>query len=480
MNDKMTRQEMDDMILNMYNDSAYQELKAYYDKTTVFNVLGIERSETHHSSFLCWLLNANSSHGLGEEPIKKLLRLYASKMETNDSFRIMLMTGNYEVDMTDIGTEITTAYVEDSQRIPTKKKDRMDIWATMTLKDHTGNEQSVALVIENKIYSSEGKNQTERYHRYVTNVCGNDMIPVEIYLAPQMPKSLSCKEFVYINYQELLDSVIMPLTHQDMPAEASQIVSDYIRNLSKPSTAIDGKSYTILAISATERNKLLEFYNRHRQLFNTALVAGNMQKVGRNKECQKLIEGIEQIDLLAELWHSNEELFKIVLFVLKENPDSPIMEFSPIVYDSVFKETNRDSTKYNVIFDGTVIGWHLSQAQTALHVFKAYLMQYKDATLDDLRHAFPRDLNNYTYFQYFDYLFYDAGPDNPAWDRGALKGQYGHGDFYTKEKDLLTVKDNNAEKKVMCVKWWKKTDGSFQKLMDLVEEKYPFIQTEEY
>ena len=52
----------------MYNDSTYQELKAYYDKTTIFNVLGVERSETRHSAFLCWLLNANASHGLGEEP----------------------------------------------------------------------------------------------------------------------------------------------------------------------------------------------------------------------------------------------------------------------------------------------------------------------------------------------------------------------------------------------------------------------------
>ena len=41
--------------------------------------------------------------------------------------------------------------------IGTGKKNRMDIWATMTLKDNTGNELSVALIIENKIYSSEGK-----------------------------------------------------------------------------------------------------------------------------------------------------------------------------------------------------------------------------------------------------------------------------------------------------------------------------------
>ena len=91
----MTKKEINEQILEMYNDSVYQGLKAYYEKTTIFNVLGVERSENRHSAFLCWLLNANASHGLGEEPMKKLLRLYASKMEADNSFRIMLMTGSY-------------------------------------------------------------------------------------------------------------------------------------------------------------------------------------------------------------------------------------------------------------------------------------------------------------------------------------------------------------------------------------------------
>ena len=38
-------------ILDMFNDSTYQGLKAYYEKTTVFNVLGVERNETRHSAF---------------------------------------------------------------------------------------------------------------------------------------------------------------------------------------------------------------------------------------------------------------------------------------------------------------------------------------------------------------------------------------------------------------------------------------------
>lgn len=181
----MNRQEANKQILDMYNDSTYQELKAYYEKTTIFYVLGVERSETRHSAFLCWLLNANASHGLGEEPMKKLLRLYATKMDDDSSFRIMLMTGDYELEMNDIVTEKSTSDEQGSKGGKSKKKDRMDVWATMTLKDMAGNEQSLALVIENKIYCGEGAEQTERYHQYViSNVLGKDTKPVEIFLTP--------------------------------------------------------------------------------------------------------------------------------------------------------------------------------------------------------------------------------------------------------------------------------------------------------
>jgi hypothetical protein len=96
----MTKEQtINKQILDMFNDSTYQGLKAYYEKTTVFNVLGVERNETRHSAFLCWLFNSNASHGLGEEPMKKLLRLYATKMKGEGSFRIMLMTGNYDLEL---------------------------------------------------------------------------------------------------------------------------------------------------------------------------------------------------------------------------------------------------------------------------------------------------------------------------------------------------------------------------------------------
>ena len=391
----MTKEQtINKQILDMFNDSTYQGLKAYYEKTTVFNVLGVERNETRHSAFLCWLFNSNASHGLGEEPMKKLLRLYATKMNVDDSFRIMLMTGNYHLELTDIVTEKSTS---DERADKAKRKDRMDVWATMTLKDSAGNDQSLALVIENKIYSGEEDTQTKRYHQYVASVCGEDVKPIEIFLTPSEAKGPACDTFVHITYQELLDSVIQPLALLEMPDEALLIISDYIRNLSKPSTSTDGKTYTVLATSSTEKAKLMDFLKKYSQLFHLALVAGNRQKVGKDNQCRELINGSDDLELLAALWHSNEDLFKAVLSVLKENPSE--MTFSPDIYDSVFKETNRDTTKYNVLCNRQYVGWHLNQAKTALHIFRAYLQNNPGASLQQLREAFPRELNNYSYFQ---------------------------------------------------------------------------------
>lgn len=52
-------------VLDLYKTTAYQKLNAYYGQSTLFNVLGIERSENRHSAFLQWLLNPKSSHGKG-------------------------------------------------------------------------------------------------------------------------------------------------------------------------------------------------------------------------------------------------------------------------------------------------------------------------------------------------------------------------------------------------------------------------------
>lgn len=455
----MNNNQIQELVVNMYKDPAYQQLKTYYARTTIFNVLGIERNENRFSAFICWLLNTNGSHGLGDEPLKKLLRLYASKMtmpESGSNFLTMLLSGDYDVETMDIGTEVTDPAKEDGEKV---MPDRMDIWASFSLRDRTSAVTPVVMVIENKVYSKEGKDQTKRYHQVIEHVCRGGRKPIELFLSPEKPDH-ACESFVWIDYQSLLDCVIYPMTSINMPEDAAQIINDFIRNLGRPSTAIPGKSYSVLAISASEREMLKIFHQNHQQLFDMAAKAATSKPK-------------TETALLTEIWNSNEDLFKAVCYAMKDEDEAKEMKQ---VYESLLSGNNRDTKKYNVYCNGSVVGWHLNQARTAHCIFKTYLDQTPGTTLEGLRNAFPRSLNHYHYFQYFQHLFYPAATNNPAWDCGKLKGQVGHDDFYTAPEDLLDTEDG----KVMCVKWWKKTDGSFQALLDHVKELYPYIQVESY
>ena len=52
----MSYQDLKKKIIDMQNDSIYQNLSASYNKQNIFSILKIERNENRHSAFLCWLL----------------------------------------------------------------------------------------------------------------------------------------------------------------------------------------------------------------------------------------------------------------------------------------------------------------------------------------------------------------------------------------------------------------------------------------
>ena len=91
-------------ILAMYNSKEYQELAAYYNKPTFFEILGIKRSEDRNTNFLSWLLNDKSSHRLGLLPFNKFLRMLALNSEDENKFDLYksLISGQYNIENLDI------------------------------------------------------------------------------------------------------------------------------------------------------------------------------------------------------------------------------------------------------------------------------------------------------------------------------------------------------------------------------------------
>lgn len=467
-------------ILNLVNSVEFQELNSYYNEKTMFNALNVERNENRHSAFIAWWLNPKSEHGLGDAPLKLFLRLVATKGWDIAALYNRVLAGNYNISLLeDIQVEKSVGKIGNSN-----SKDRIDIWTALELSyEEDGDEvrQIVPVIIENKIYSNEGKEQTMRYYNAALDYRQEDSvesIPMGVLLTVE-DKVPSCDVFVNITYQELLTYVIEPLVSSVAP-DSLKFVESFIRNLGRPALT-DNKYYGVLAVSKKERGMLERVVENNKEVFNTAFdFLYNTKKIVDKEYLMTDISENDK-DILRLLWDANEVVFKAVLYHLygKEHKKE---------LDKLFKSSNRDTSKYVVSYKGKALfgGKRLSKAMTACAIFRAYLKEYPATTLSELQKAFPCEkLNDYYYNRFFNDLFYEyqrdfvdeegfelvtrtCGKDNGLSIRAFW-------DFYLKDELLLPIE--NGAKSAMCVKMWRK--GDFDKLYDFVAKNYPFIEIEE-
>ena len=475
---------MKNRILKLVNSIDFQELNSYYNEKTIFSALNVERNENRHSAFIAWWLNPKSEHGLGDLPLKLFLRLLATKRLGESTFGIdgfdgafysRVLAGNYNIALLeDIEVEKNVGKICNNN-----SKDRIDIWTVLELsyeEDDDVIRRIIPVVIENKIYSGEGKKQTLRYFYAASSYPrteGVEQMPMCVLLTVGS-KDPSCSQFSNITYQELLTYVIEPLVSSVAP-DSVQFVESFIRNLGRPALT-DDKYYGVLAVSRKEKSMLQKVVENNREIFDVAFAslykAAEVKKIiGAGSQMPNISDN--DIHILRMLWDANEVVFKAVLYHLYGEQHKAKL-------DKLFKSTNRDTSKFKVSYNGSEIfpGKRLSKAMTACAIFKAYLMQYPATTLKQLQNAFPcKELNDYYYDRYYNDLFYeyptevfDEGgyellPHTGGKDTGRLARAMW--DFYIKDDLLLPIENGN--KKAMCVKMWRK--GDFDKLIEFVRTK---------
>lgn len=475
---------MKNKILQLVNSIEFQELNSYYNERTIFSALNVERNENRHSAFIAWWLNPKSEHGLGDLPLKLFLRLVATKDLGESSFGIdgfdgafynRVLAGNYNITLLeDIEVEKNVGTI-----CNINSNDRIDIWTVIELTyEEDGNvyRRILPVVIENKIYSNEGRKQTQRYFKAVSSYPhteGVEQKPMGVLLTVDS-KAPSSSQFSNITYQELLTYVIEPLSSCVAP-DSMQFVESFIRNLGRPALA-NNKYYGVLAVSRKEKHMLQRVVDNNREIFDKAFASlykhADVKKIiARNSGIQNTSD--DDINVLRMLWDANEVVFKAVLYHLYGDQHKSSL-------DRLFKTTNRDTSKYVVSYNGSEIfpGKRLSKAMTACAIFKAYLKKYPATTLEDLQNAFPcKELNDYYYDRYYNDMFYDA--DHLEYDDAGFEVLLRTGgkdkglparaqwDFYLKKEQLLPIE--NGARKAMCVKMWRK--GDFDKLIEYIHAK---------
>lgn len=275
-----------DMLSKLYTDSAYLELKRLYTTKSFPEILRVDRRELSHSAFLAWLFNIHESHGLGGLPIQQLLKIlvrrdfaqginrHVKSSTCLSSIAAMVMNEDVQINKTNITVEKPLK--------SEKAKGRMDI--VMDCRCFVcGVEKNIHIILENKVYSDEHDHQTGRYYSQYENILDktNDyyffvfLTPLQSSTLNNMPEPLcGNKEFIQINYQDIMDEILEPMLQRPVLERTRFIIEEYIQSLAMP--AIDEnnnkiKPNTIMAISSKTSEMLTSFWTNNSELLQAIM-----------------------------------------------------------------------------------------------------------------------------------------------------------------------------------------------------------------
>lgn len=391
---------MKKQIIEFYNDPDFQRLNSYYNRTTIFNILNIERRELSHSAFLKWLFDINGSHNLNDEPLKKLLRHIANaddcKNILNETEKIKVdnvinafLIGDYTIKDFNIETERAVVGCEN--------KGRIDIFANFGIFKKKGEsnknteekelKENIVLVIENKIDASESNNQTTIYSEWVKEKY-KGYIPILIFLNPN-GEDCSSNEFITISYQDILEYVIEPLLNMETNDDTKIILEDYIVNLGQPKKQVDGDEEdndleTILAVSKKNKETFTKLLGKYKKLLNASLVAkynGNnlLQNIFGDKLSSIKNDIKENDKLLSSFWDSNNKLLRMMFLYGDETNDENL---NKLLKTSVSKPIQYFS------FNGKKYRGRVSLCRAIVKDYIENIEKHRDVTIEELRKTF--------------------------------------------------------------------------------------------
>jgi len=139
-NDSETIKILQDLVIN---NPELEQLEGLLDRFNIFEALGAIRQEVRHSDFLAFLLNPRQNHGLGDLFIKRLLQEAIDQADDAQPFSPI------DLDIWDL------------DEIEIRRE-----WQSIDILV-LDEQHKFAVIIENKLYSTEHDDQLTRYKRIV-------------------------------------------------------------------------------------------------------------------------------------------------------------------------------------------------------------------------------------------------------------------------------------------------------------------------
>ena len=286
-----------DKVDALIGDERFLKLEYLHNKNNIFKILGQTHTEHWHSSFFKWLLDPNSTLGLGTFPLERFIFMCVSKM--NDENKLVdinhLFQGVLNLSKLEFETEHNLGKIYDGKHYGWKKGS-IDIYAK---------NEDFELIIENKVTAREeikrkskdsdydGPDvwgQTDMYYDSVRESNHENAREKDdylfVFLTPDANMGPSCKKFVHITYQDMYDQVIKKcIAHPELEDEQKFILEDYANNLSAPykiSEKNSGKDVVLHPMALTNIALCNELYDEYNSLLNDIYEAAAADGSGRN------------------------------------------------------------------------------------------------------------------------------------------------------------------------------------------------------
>lgn len=136
----------------------FLELDRLLNRFNVFEATDMARREIKHTKFLCYLLDPNESHGLGEAFIRRFVTLISEKYEKFPNI----------MDLDFSFAKITAEKKFSSE----KNKSSLDCLIEIPLRGQS--DKAIIIAIENKLDSKQGEKQLEKYGDELKNCFKED------------------------------------------------------------------------------------------------------------------------------------------------------------------------------------------------------------------------------------------------------------------------------------------------------------------
>ena len=186
-------------------------LEASLNVFNIMNILKVETSEIVFSSFLAWLLNPRENHGLGSYFLKYFLMRCA---KISNIFTV--------IDIDELN--LNNAIVRTEENFHGKRAD-------ITIRIDDINLMKFCCIIENKVKSSEGVEQTKNYVEY-SKIKYPEHNFMYVYLTP-FGEDADSKEFISLDYEsvKILLAQTIKANKDNLNEEVLNLIQDFLYNL---------------------------------------------------------------------------------------------------------------------------------------------------------------------------------------------------------------------------------------------------------